>query len=713
MKAVFLYEMKRIFARVQTYAYLILSFASVCAAFTVRNFTTGYLRTDKALALLGLAFLITLPLLTSESFSGDNGMQRTFRSLGVSSSKCYFGRLMATLTVALIPAVLTLVIPPMLRTMGEANMLSSYLALIGLILTVAALTSAFTTVSVCCETPLYSYAVSYAVALLFYGVKRICEGLHGADALRSVMSVFAPTYTLSGLSEERFLVSSLVLPLITAVVVIAVGLIMSDKTQISDGVLFKRAAFKIAAASVAVCLALSLIFGMIPTGADLTKNAITKLSDGAVNEIKNIDSEVTVSLVTPKDAVNHRMKTVLENMAAENEKITVELLDPDEYGATIQQYTSDLNEAMFGAVIVKSAKRSVYIPYHEFYSYSDEAYINLINTHYIFSQSGSTLTLPQHILVYSENDELYIHDGYRYEEGIIEAISYCLADDVKTVYAVGNVKPSNDLVRLAMRRYTEIKQLSLGTKDIPSDCDAILLSLTRDLTENEREKLSDYLDNGGKMIASADYGVKYTVLNSLLSDYGISVDSSLILEDDTNYSYNNNPLLSNPVIADSGILSAIGTESKLLLTAPTPIIISDTLPEGVTVKALMTSSDTSYTKGEDATGETFDPEKDTRGKRNVCVRATDGGGAELILLSSGYLSAEDYEPSRNRACKGAFFYLLSTLTEGQAVTPVIAPKTAICPTGAKSPAAMWGSIGVCSALALAFAVLGFKKAFRA
>ena len=204
MKAMFSYEIKRLFSRVQTYAYLILTLTSVCVAFSVRNFTTGYLRTDKAIALLGIAFLVTLPLLTTESFSGDSGMQRTFRSLGVSRAKCYFGKLLATLTASLIPAVLTLAVPPMLMAMGEANLLSSYLAIIGLILTVTALTAAFTAVSVCCDSPLYSYAVSYATALLFYGAKLLCEEINGADALRAVISVFAPTYALSGLGEERF-----------------------------------------------------------------------------------------------------------------------------------------------------------------------------------------------------------------------------------------------------------------------------------------------------------------------------------------------------------------------------------------------------------------------------------------------------------------------------------------------------------------------------
>lgn len=701
MKTVFLYELKRIFASKRACLYLIPALAVECTLLAVKNFSSGFLHVDDTVRLLSLALLILMPLLTAEALSGDYGMQRTLRSFGISKTAAYFGRALATMTVALMPFALLVAVPPLFSVMGKANILMLYSSVVIFLLFVVAVAFAQTAVSAVCDDVRFSYGVSYALSLLFYLLDTVCDLLYTVPVFRAFVGVFAPSYQLTRLSEEAFCFSGAISLVFTCIIACIVGAVLSDKRGIVNKTVFGKLFFKIGTAAVCVCLALSLLLGIFPMQTDLTKNGITKLSDKAVSEIEKIDTDTTVYLITPKDAVNERMKTLLDRVQGVNSKINVELLDPDEHYATIQQYTSEIEEAMFGAIIVSSSKRSVYIPYHEFYYYSDKAYEDLITIHYMFSQNGSKLTLPQNILIYTENDDLYIHDGYRYEEGIVEALAYCNSDEVKTVYQVGGATPSADLVRLAMRNMTEIKSISLTSKDIPSDCDALLLSLTKDISDTESDKLEAYLENGGKILATAEYGSsKYPNLNSLLSKYGLSFESALVFEDDDNYRYNENSIIVYPVLVDEALKNAVGNEAKPLLTTPMPITVSQTLPEGVTVTPLITSSETAFVKGENITTEKFDPETDVRGTRIIAAKAKDENGAEIVLITSGYFAADDYDPARNRANKAAFFHLLNGFTENTAKTPTVAPITAKCPTGNASTVSLIAFSGVCGVFAL-------------
>lgn len=720
MKAVFLYQLKRLFASVRTYLYLVLAIAAECAVFTVYNFNTGYLKPDTATAVLGTVLLAILPLVTAESFSGDCDMQRAFLALGASRKDCYLGRLLAVTTVAVAPLLLTLAAPLLISMMGAVNMLASYLTLLGLILCTLAVTAILTSVSVYCGSAVNSYLASYGTSAVLFTLQYLIGLLGGNGVFCSVLGLFSPTSTLSGFTDESFGFGALITLLLMVALACTVGYLLSDRESMTDGLIFKALAFRIAAMAAAFCLVLSAVFGAFPLNADITENGITKLSDGARSEIKKINTDMTLYLVTDSKAENVRMKTILENVAAENPKISVEILDTVEHKQTVLQYFSSVDEAAFGAVIVQSAKRTACIPYNEFYSFSDSAYEELLSKYavaYASAQANSeNLTLEQFVLILSGYDKVYLHDGYRYEEAIVEALAYCDSDNVKNAYVVGIKSVSDDLTRLAMRNMISLTPLTLTSKSIPSDCDTLIVNTEKDITENEREKMSAYLENGGKMMVLTDFtSTEYTELNKLCKEYGLSVSATeLIIEDNNENRYEENPLLVYTAVTHSSLLNA--TQDRILFTMPTVINVDSTLPEGVSVETLISTSESSYVKNvQNITSEddfNFDPENDTRSPRAVCVKATDQNGGTLILASSANIAATSYFREINEPSQAVLKAMLIDLTGASGATPTVADKAVVNIYGTASNMPMWICIGSFGFTALILAVLGFKRMMR-
>ena len=697
-----------------TYLYLIGMIAAITASAIGTCFNGGDTRTESVISVMGVVILILLPLLTFQRFDDSRSAVQTFISLGAKRSHIFWGKLIGAITVALIPCLILLALPPCLAFMGSVSYVSAYLSICAFILTTTALTSLLCALYALFDNPKGALMGSYILNVLLYVFYRVCIALGSGSLICSLISVIAPSYTLYQLSAEFFEIGILIKPALLAFLGIAIAyavfkLDLGNRYTVNVPPV-KRSALAVPGCALALCLAAALILGSFPISADLSTNGITKLGQATVSEIEKINSDTTVYLITPTNSPNLRMQKILDRMASYNDHITVEQLDPEEDRLQILEYTSSTYEASFGAIIVKGAKRTLYIPYSDFYYYSEEAYLRTL---YAYIALESTVSLSQFMLENTEYPDLFMHDGYRYEEALAQALVYCNSDSVNEICLVGNLGLSEDLRRYAIQSMTEFKYVSLENADIPSDCDAVLLYNFGDITQKQLQKLSAYLDNGGKLLtllecfdtsssatAQAD---DYTNLNELVEEFGISCDTSVIL-DDANSEY-----LPSTVVHDTSL-----TQGELYMPYLNPITVSEELPVGVSVDVLISTTANSYAKKELTAGELdFDPETDTRQSYPIAVNSTAQNGASVTMVTSGmtvrslYDYQYDFEAFENAI--SVTFKMLGALSGSYELAPSIAPISAVCPVteGNQTLTTVWTCSGVM--LAVILLIIYYKK----
>ncbi len=92
----------------------------------------------------------------------------------------------------------------------------------------------------------------------------------------------------------------------------------------------------------------------------------------------------------------------------------------------------------------------------------------------------------------------------------------------------------------------DVKDINISTGDIPEDCKIIIVaSPTSDFSDEETEKITEYLDNGGNIVfmlsPNDDTTETYSNINQITGDYGIYMDYDKVKETDEDMYYSGDP----------------------------------------------------------------------------------------------------------------------------------------------------------------------------
>jgi hypothetical protein len=108
------------------------------------------------------------------------------------------------------------------------------------------------------------------------------------------------------------------------------------------------------------------------------------------------------------------------------------------------------------------------------------------------------------------------------DRAIAEAVSYVTAENIPTVYFLSGHGEQGAVSN----------PIDIANEDIPANAELIIVnSPSEDYSAEEVDKLTDYVDGGGKLYVMADKE-NYTMPNiaGLLSHYGLSVEDTVITE---------------------------------------------------------------------------------------------------------------------------------------------------------------------------------------
>lgn len=389
----------------------------------------------------------------------------------------------------------------------------------------------------------------------------------------------------------------------------------------------------------AVLIVLNLGIGLLPaqytTFSGEAMN-LYEISDTSRDVMKGLKTDVTVYIVANKDNTDNTylwIKNYVERYADLSSHLKVKEIDPVLYPNFLSSYTEETLSAAQTHLVIKNevTGRARVIPYSNLYFslYSTEEMA------YYYMLYG----------YYPENPT-YFH----VESSLLTGIDYVTMAKLPTLYYTsghGEITLDSTILSLFDSESIAATELPLATvKEIPADADAVLIYCpTKDFTTSEIEALTAYAEAGGDVILLSLY-------NSELSDrtlknlygfaeaYGMSYGDALVHENNSNHYYTY-PYYILPQVSNSSYASAVAENTRLMLAYCHPIELSETLPEGVTVTELLTTTTAGFTKDvidENYTGKKEDG--DPTGKfllGAVAEKAAGGNTSRLFWISSPYL----------------------------------------------------------------------------
>ncbi len=396
---------------------------------------------------------------------------------------------------------------------------------------------------------------------------------------------------------------------------------------------FRTRAFRVGGYSVAatviviaIAVAVNLFAQALPaslTQFDTTSNQIFTLSQQTEALVSGLEEEITVYWVVRSGYEEDYIGTLLERYEALSDCIRVVKKDPDVYPTFTQTYTDSFTE---NSLIVESGSKYRYIDYNDIFQLDYESY-------YYYGEYDWSF--------YGENE-------------LTSAIDYVISEDLPTVYLLtghGESSLASTFSTAVERENIETAELSLLTEEaVPEDADCLLIySPQRDISEEEQSKIEDYLAAGGKLILITDPlsdGSSLPNLEALMAHYGITVSTGIVIEaSQSNYVWGT-PYYLLPDIQSHTITDPlIENGYYVLLPIAQGLRISGDLAENVTTEALLTTSDSAFSKVSGYDLNTYEQEEgDLDGPFALAVIASealdDGLSADVLWVSSGALLDE-------------------------------------------------------------------------
>lgn len=328
-------------------------------------------------------------------------------------------------------------------------------------------------------------------------------------------------------------------------------------------------------AMIALVLAIAVVCNVLAsalpaswTQLDMSATKLYSITSNTKSVVSALEDDVTIYWIVQSGEEDAVIEVLLDKYDSLSDHIRVEKKNPDVYPTFAEQYTDE--DVANNSLVVECGDRSRYIAYDDIYVQNADLY----------SYSYSTS-----------------FDG---EGAITSAIDYVVTDALPQMYVLeghGEQElPATASDQIA-KENIETTSFSLLTEDsVPEEADCVLIYEPQsDISTEEKDKLAVYAENGGRLLVIAGplEDASLDNLNSLLADYGVTVNEGVVVEGDEGH-YTAQPYVLLPDMNASAITDAL-IEAHYYPNMPIAagLTVSDDA-EGVTT--LLTTSDDAYSK---------------------------------------------------------------------------------------------------------------------
>jgi len=394
----------------------------------------------------------------------------------------------------------------------------------------------------------------------------------------------------------------------------------------------------------AIVIAANLFVSLLPsrwTTYDISAAKLYSITSNTKVVVNALQKDVTIYWICQADAEDRTVENLLDKYENLSDHITVVKKNPDVYPTFAAQYTDET--VANNSLIVECGNKYRYIGY-------DDIYLQDIDyTTYSYSSS---------------------FDG---EGAITSAIDYVISDDLPQIYLLeghGELDLPAEFSDQIEKENMELVSFSLLNEDeIPAEADCVMIYAPQsDFSEEEAAILNDYVAGGGKLLVFSGpvEEASLTNLDSILSHYGVEAAEGIVVESDRNYYAFQSPYILLPEIQSSAITDSLMEANYYAIV---PLAQGFTVADSDIVTALLTTSDTAYSKAAGYAMETYDQEEDdTDGPFALAVSVETTGGGQMVWVGSSAFLDEMYNAYSSGANLDMAMNALSTLIgESEAV----------------------------------------------
>ncbi|MDO5156669.1 MAG: GldG family protein [Eubacteriales bacterium] len=353
---------------------------------------------------------------------------------------------------------------------------------------------------------------------------------------------------------------------------------------------------------IAIVILLNKMVDQIPvkyTQFDISTGKLFTIGQETKDILGKLDQNITIYYITQNGNEDSNIEKLLEQYKANSKHIKVEKKDPIVNPSFTKKYAEE--GVAENSLIVECGERNKIISYENIYASSID---------YTTYQQSVT--------------------GFDGEGQITSAISYVTSDSLPKVYYVeghNEVALPTAVKERIEKTNVELVSLSLLTSDgIPEDASGLLLNApSNDYSNDEVQKIMDYLNEGGRVMVLSDY-VDRDLPNyhSILDHFGIEVVDGVVVEADQKH-YVEKPYLLVPNIEYSDVTADMTNGSQyVLISGSEGYRVKDEVGESIQTKEVLTTSDRAIVKTNPKEMKSYEKEDgDQEGPFAVAVTATE------------------------------------------------------------------------------------------
>ena len=393
----------------------------------------------------------------------------------------------------------------------------------------------------------------------------------------------------------------------------------------------------ITAVVLAILIAVNVLVSALPTTLtkyDISSTKLYSITSNTKVVVNALEEDVTIYWIVQSGEEDAVIENLLNKYDSLSDHISVVKKNPDVYPTFAEQYTDETVQN--NSLVVECGERSRFIGYDDIYVQEADMYSYSYNTSF---------------------------DG---EGAITSAIDYVVTEDLPQLYVLeghGEQELPSTFSDQIEKENIEVNTLSLLTVDeIPEEADCILIyAPSSDISTEEKDMLSEYTKNGGKLMVVAGPVEDGSLDNlySLLSDYGVEPCEGIVVESDREH-YTLQPYVLLPDMNSNEITDSLIDEHYYAIM---PISLGlDVSGADSSVTTLMTTSDTSFSKIAGYDLETYEKEDgDIDGPFAVAVSVDCDNEGQIVWFTSSAFLEDMYNAFSSGANSDLAMNALSSL----------------------------------------------------
>lgn len=310
---------------------------------------------------------------------------------------------------------------------------------------------------------------------------------------------------------------------------------------INNQIAMKGGSYSLALTGVvlAILVVVNIFASVLPstlTQYDISSAKLYSITSNTKAVVNTLKKDVTIYWIVQADAEDNVIENLLAKYESLSEHIEVVKKNPDVYPTFADQYTSE--QVPNNSLIVESDDRSRFISYSDIYLTEE----NMSTSTYDTSFDGEgAITSAIDYVVTEELPQLYILEGHG------EA-------DLSSVFSEQIEKENIETTTFSL----------LNENSVPEEADCVLIyGPASDISAEEKELLSEYVTDGGKLMVLAGPVKEGNLENlySLLTDYDVAVTDGIVVESDRERYAFQAPYILLPEIESSEITAPLIEEN--------------------------------------------------------------------------------------------------------------------------------------------------------